>query len=45
MKMFAKQKEEFMRHSKNVGIGKESHKNESCYIVFQEREGIYETLT
>lgn len=45
MKMFAKKKEEFMRHSKNVGIGKESHKNESCYIVFQEREGIYETLT
>ena len=29
MKMFAKEKEEFMRHSKNVRILKESHKNES----------------
>lgn len=29
MKMSAKKKKEFMRHSKNVRIGKEGHKNES----------------
>lgn len=42
MKMLAKKKE-FMRHSKNVMIGKESHKNERWYTVFLERKGICET--